>query len=225
MHSLKHWVEKYRFQLLLLAACLVLILPAFSGTGFASELFLVISLSFLFIQSMIVASTRSRKRAQWRILAVAFMILIFWLDPVGVQSKALDIFRLATLALFFIFVTVYLLRFIRRSSRVDIKVILTAITVYLLIGIIYGSLAFLMYELYDGAYKFPETITGHLFSTFNYYSFITMSTVGYGDIVPLIPETRTLAYFISVTGQLYIGIIIAILVGKFMVHAEQKKAE
>jgi len=155
---------------------------------------------------------------------LSIMIILFWLDPVGVKSKVLDIVRLAILVFFFLSVTLYLLKFIRRSSRVDINVILTAITVYLLIGIVSGSLAFLMHLLYDGAYSFPDYIADPRFPNFIYYSFITMSTVGYGDIVPRIPETQTLAYFTSITGQLYVGIIIAILVGKFMVHAEQKKA-
>ncbi|MFW5706197.1 MAG: ion channel [Bacteroidota bacterium] len=42
-----------------------------------------------------------------------------------------------------------------------------------------------------------------------------MSTVGYGDIVPGTPIARSLATFISISGQLYIAIIIALLVGKF----------
>jgi len=53
---------------------------------------------------------------------------------------------------------------------------------------------------------------------FVYYTFITMSTVGYGDITPRIPETQTLAYFLSVSGQLYVAIIIAFLVGKLLMH-------
>jgi hypothetical protein len=50
-----------------------------------------------------------------------------------------------------------------------------------------------------------------------------MSTVGYGDITPRIPETQTLAYFISITGQLYVAIIIAFLVGKLLVHSDRNK--
>ena len=62
-----------------------------------------------------------------------------------------------------------------------------------------------------------------VFVNFVYFSFITMSTVGYGDITPKIPESQTLAYFISVTGQLYIAIIIAFLVGKSLVHQDRKE--
>jgi hypothetical protein len=48
-----------------------------------------------------------------------------------------------------------------------------------------------------------------------YYSFITLASVGYGDIVPLKPYTRSIATFIAVSGQFYIAVIVALLVGKF----------
>jgi hypothetical protein len=62
-----------------------------------------------------------------------------------------------------------------------------------------------------------------VFVNFLYYSFITMSTVGYGDIIPCIPETQTLAYFLSITGQLYVAIIIAFLIGKLLMQSAQEK--
>jgi hypothetical protein len=48
-----------------------------------------------------------------------------------------------------------------------------------------------------------------------YFSFVTLATLGYGDIVPLKPYTRSLATLITITGQFYIAIIVALLVGKF----------
>jgi hypothetical protein len=50
-----------------------------------------------------------------------------------------------------------------------------------------------------------------------------MSTVGYGDITPRIPETQTLAYLMAISGQLYVAIIMAFLVGKFLVHSDNAK--
>jgi Na+/H+-dicarboxylate symporter len=63
-----------------------------------------------------------------------------------------------------------------------------------------------------------------------YYGFITMTTVGYGDILPLKPYTRSLATFIAVAGQFYMAIIVALLVGKFAAQhdfsdASDKKSE
>jgi hypothetical protein len=46
-----------------------------------------------------------------------------------------------------------------------------------------------------------------------YYSFVTLTTVGYGDISPVSPATRTLAWVEAVTGQFYLAVIVAGLVG------------
>ena len=52
-----------------------------------------------------------------------------------------------------------------------------------------------------------------------------MSTIGCGDITLRIPETQTLTYRISITGQLYMAIIIAFLIGKFLIQSGQNKTD
>ncbi len=72
----------------------------------------------------------------------------------------------------------------------------------------------------DNAYKFPEIINfsepaaAHLHE-YIYYTFVTFTTLGYGDIVPLVPISKSLSLVISISGQFYIAIIIAMLVGKY----------
>ena len=56
-----------------------------------------------------------------------------------------------------------------------------------------------------------------------YFTIVTIATVGYGDITPKIPETQTLAYLIAVTGQLYVAIIVAFLVGKLLMKPHEAK--
>ena len=217
------WVEKNRFRLLLVATILVLVMPAFSGVGILREIVFVTSMSFLFIQSMIVATTSKSKRIWLRYLIVIVMVIMFMLEPFGYKSIAMDVARLTLLAMFFVFVTISLIRFMKKSAKVDVNVIMAAINIYLLVGIISGGLAFLFYKVLPDAYNFPSYITEPIFVNFNYYSFVTMSTVGYGDITPRLPQTQTLAYIIAVTGQLYVAIIIAFLVGKLLMHPDQGK--
>lgn len=216
------WVEKHRFKLLLAATFLVLLLPAFTGGGILSEILFVTCMSFLFIQSMIVATTSKTKRMWLRYVIVTVMIILFVMEPIGYDARLFGLARLVLLAAFFIFITFYLLRFLKNSKNVDVNVIITAINIYLLTGIISGSLAFFFYLALPGAYNIPEYITDPDFVSFNYYSFVTMSTVGYGDITPRLPETQTLAYIIAITGQLYVAIIIAFLVGKMLMHSSKK---
>jgi voltage-gated potassium channel len=218
-----HWIKKHRFKLLLAATSMVLILPAMAVKGILSNILFVISMSFLLIQSMVVASTGEKMRLWLRYIIVGFMIIIFWLEPIGVKMPVFDSIRLLLLSAFFIFVTFHLIKFMRKSARVNANVIITAINIYLLIGIISASLAFIFYKSLADAYNFPSYITDPSFVNFSYYSFVTMTTVGYGDITPRLPQTQTLAYLIAITGQLYVAIVIAFLVGKMLVHASEEK--
>jgi hypothetical protein len=122
--------------------------------------------------------------------------------------------------IFFSIVVGKLIYEIVRSKVVNMRVIIEAINCYLLIGFIFCLLVtFLMMEN-PGSYNFPAIDTAYVedvsyVSKFLYYTFVTFTTLGYGDIVPLTPAARSLAILISITGQIYIAIIIALLVGKF----------
>jgi len=216
------YIDSNRFVLLLVATILVLVLPPVTSKGFLADILYVTFMSFLFIQSMIVARGRKSKLIWlWNIIVV-MMIVVFWLEPVGIKLTVLDVSRLILLSAFFIFVTYYLLRFVRKSKHVDSNMIITAINIYLLIGIVFGSLAYMLFLVLPDAYTIPSYIGMPDFVTFNYYSFITMSTVGYGDIVPKLPQSQILAYFTAITGQLYVAIIVAFLVGKLLMSHETK---
>ncbi len=217
------WIDKRRYRLLLIATVLLLVLPALPGKGLLSNILFVSCMSFLLIQSMVAATPHRAKRLFLRYIAVSLMIIIFWLDPAGFNSRWLEILRLAMLAIFFVFVAFYLVKFLRNATSVNMNVIITAINIYLLLGIISGSLAYLSYELMPDSYNLPANIKDPNFITFNYYSFVTMSTVGYGDITPRIPETQTLGYLTAVTGQLYLAIVIAMLVGKYLSYRTNEK--
>jgi voltage-gated potassium channel len=217
------WIERHRFKLLIQATVLVLILPAFAGNGPLGSILFVVSMSFLFIQSMIVATAKKSKGTTIRSVVVVVMIILFSLDPLGLKSPAVELLTLFLLATFFCFITFYLIRFLRHSISVNVDVIITAINIYLLFGIISASIAFLFYRIYPDAYLFPSNIIEPNFVTFLYYSFITMATVGYGDISPRVPETQTLAYLTAISGQLYVAIIIAFLVGKLLMHPVEDK--
>jgi voltage-gated potassium channel len=219
-----YWVERNRFLLLLISTVLTIVLPAFFGSGMLSEIIFVVSISFLFIQSMVAANIKKSRRRVMRIVVLT-LIVVSWLRPAGFDSMVIEIIKLVFFVAFFIFVMIHLGRYIIKSNTVDTNVLITSINIYLLAGIVGASLCVVMYRMYPDAYNFPSYINTPVFAHFLYYSFITLSTVGYGDITPRIPETMTLAYMLSVIGQLYVAIIIAFLIGKFLMQGNQKKEE
>ena len=214
-------IERRRFALLLLSTVLMLILPAFAGKGLLFEIVFLVTISFLFIQSMLAAEMK-KSRKQLLQYIVFGLILISILKPLGVNWIYIDLFKAVAFVTFFVSVIVFLFRFIIHSPNVNANVLMTSVNIYLLGGIIGAFLSFAFNELYPGSYNFPANITNPTIVNFLYYSFITMSTVGYGDITPRIQETQTLAYLLSVSGQLYVAIIIAFLVGKALATPQKK---
>ena len=67
------------------------------------------------------------------------------------------------------------------------------------------------------AFYYAGGETGDPVENLLYYSFVTLTTLGYGDITPIHPVARTLAYLEAVIGQLYIAVLIASLVGRYLV--------
>jgi hypothetical protein len=102
-----------------------------------------------------------------------------------------------------------------RSSRVITRVHLyTAVNIYLMLGLLWASLYLAIDAFHPGSIQIAgnpaERDTNLL-----YFSLITLSTVGYGDIVPLGGEARMLAALEGMTGVLYIAITVALLVSRF----------
>lgn len=215
-HHIQRLIQRNRFKLLLLATLLVLVIPAFSGDNFTAELVFFTAMTFLFIQSMVAATDFKSKNKLIRYLAVAALIIILWLEPVGLLFSSYAQTKLILLVLFFSFIIKSLIRFIGKAVSVDVNVVIVVIIIYLLLGIIAGNLSNLFYIYYPQAYQFPESMVNPGFVDFLYFSFITMATVGYGDITPISSETQTLSYLIAIIGQLYVAIVVAIIVGKYL---------
>jgi voltage-gated potassium channel Kch len=121
----------------------------------------------------------------------------------------------------FIFIVFDLVKQVSYAKVVSPKVILESINGYLMIGLVFSILVALLMGFDPGSFSL-NNIPIQSDSPFHqniYYAFITLTTVGYGDIVPLTPIARSLSILISVTGQLYIAVVIALLVGKYISQA------
>ena len=106
------------------------------------------------------------------------------------------------------------LRDVVLGANVDWNRLMGAVCGYLLLGWVW-ALAFLLLALND-----PAAFAGLRGSSYDallpqmtYYSFVTITTLGYGDIAPVGNLARTLAYLEAVVGQMYIAILIAGLIG------------
>ena len=106
---------------------------------------------------------------------------------------------------------------IYHEEKVNTSVILQSINGYLLLGVISSLYIVLLLKIDPGAFSFPDVydISNIKLGEAQYIGLVTISTLGYGDIFPISPIARSITTFIAITGQLYVAIIIALLVGKF----------
>ena len=117
--------------------------------------------------------------------------------------------------IFFIIVVVSFIAQLVRSEKIGMREIFESINGYLLLGIIFSILIAVTDKNIPGALYFPDT--PNTFGDYMYYGFITLSTLGYGDVVPKLPVAKSLAILTTVSGQFYMATIIAIIVSKFTV--------
>jgi hypothetical protein len=122
---------------------------------------------------------------------------------------------LAARLVFLAFVVGRLLVFILCAPKVNSEVLCAGVSVYLLIGLVW-SLGYRMLAPDAFAFSVPPSST-HEMTRFNafYFSFITLTTVGYGDITPVSPIARMLAVMEAMTGTLFLGVLIARLVSLY----------
>jgi len=144
------------------------------------------------------------------------VILITLLSLILHESNSLSILTFFLNTLFFIMVTIALVAHVARAKDVDGSTLLCAINSYLLIGLTLSILFLIMDMFFPGSFNQLDSGTGY-FSSFVYYGFITLTTLGYGDITPSTAMARSLSAFTALFGQLYLVIIMALIIGKFLI--------
>jgi hypothetical protein len=186
---------------------LVFVLPPFVPPGSTRTLVGDAVFALVLLSGVLALSERG---LAWRLLMAVAVVAIgvflaSWIVPVA--EPVIGVAELASVVLLLVVV----LGQTFRAGRVTPHRIQGGIAAYLLLGVAWAA----AYGLVDAAY--PGAFSGALVGTVGqrgwiYFSFVTLCTVGYGDIVPVHPAARSLAMLEAVTGPLYIAILLARLV-------------
>jgi hypothetical protein len=167
----------------------------------------------------------TKKTRNILIVSGIITIALTWLSYFFVND-ALRFVSFLSFFCFNMFITVFMVRHIARSKEVTLTIIANSINGYLLIGIL-GAVLLAMTEIVQkfffhvntGAINFAgDTAAG--FHDYLYFSFVTLTTLGYGDITPVSAFAKSLTIVIAIAGQLYLTILIAMLVGKYLSKAQ-----
>ena len=198
--------------LLLLSLLLVILLnPVMDHGGWRRPVFA----AFTFIP-VILSTVKLSQIRVWVWPAVVLMLgnLIFLVASNIFRSQALVGIRWGFLAAFFALAALGLFSYIRNSRFITYEHLFTAINIYLLLGVLWAAIYCAISAFYPGSIQ----LEGHPAdrqSELLYFSLITLSTTGYGDVLPVSGETRMVAALEGVAGVLYIAITVAILVSRF----------
>ncbi len=174
-------------------------------------------LAALIFIPVILATVRLSQIKVWVWPSVLLMLgsLILVLASNILRNQALNGIRWGFLAAFFALAAVGLFSYLKNSRSITLAHLFTAVNIYLLLGMLWAAIYCAIDAFYPGAIQLGSHPTDRQ-SELLYFSLITLSTVGYGDVVPVGGEARMLAALEGMTGVLYIAITVAILVSRFM---------
>ena len=145
----------------------------------------------------------------------------YWLDDAG-----FEFIHLLLMLIFFISTAIQTSKQVLFSGEIDGNKILGAICLYMLLGLIW-ALTYTLSQLYFGSAftGLSESTDWYLvFPDFVYFSFVTLTTLGFGDISPTLPITRFLVYLQAIVGQFYLAILVASLVGSRMTNVNSNSS-
>ena len=206
-----------------LLASLLLLIFSSSFLQDLARLTWVISAFVVLVLLAAVMTVTSRGRQFHVALVLAALALIpqfglLWKQPFWLQP----LHYLATVS-FLAWVIFLLLRdIVVRSHTVTRELLLGAINVYLMLGLAFAFLFNLLEHLSPGSFTGLEALADNtaLDLKFIYFSFVTLTTLGYGDVSPLTANAMTFASAEAIAGQLYLTILVARLVGLYIVRPQ-----
>lgn len=170
---------------------------------------------------------RSRQTLAWAVVLVLPAVASRWMHHFWPELAPTEISLVAGLV-FLVFLIGQFLCFILRAPRVNAEVLYAGISVYLLLGLswmfAYQLVARLGNPLHP-AFAFNAGPAGQSMDGFTayYFSFVTLTTVGYGDITPISNGARALAALEAMTGTLYVAVLISRLVALYSTAPREDK--
>ena len=201
----------------------------FGALTFDVSLFETVISPLLFIANIIAGIVLvSKKRKLFLFFILLLIVELFIFGFSFSESKALPLSNYLKFFIYFLFYIIVTFEIIARvwnAKLIERKVILGLISGYVSLGFI-GYFIFLSVNLghpnsFEGIYM-AEMGSESYSDGLMYFSFVTLLTIGYGDIIPITQVAQKATIFVGLIGQFYLVILTAITVGKYL-NQENKK--
>lgn len=218
---MEHRLERTNFFYLLVALLIFLVVVPLSDDFIVGNPPLAKAIVFSLILIIGVRSLKGGGR--FLIAGMFFVVAGVLLTAVSTRTQSLVLQHGSLLSLigFLLVAITYTMKQVAIGTAISTNRLVGAVCVYLLLGVIW-ALAYSVLEL-----AVPGSFAG--FEAWNdrgwdsewlYFSFVTMTTLGYGDLLPISAVARAMAYMQAVFGQFYIAILVAGLVGAYIAQKD-----
>ena len=205
-------VNEYKYLIALLSVFNFLLTPIhIAVSGFNPAYIIVVNYTLVILSCSLIASMKTAKLFTYIIGVLT--VLVIWLEFSYDHSKLILSCRLLFSFLLFSCFCVVLIRQLLRIKKVNLQFILGPLLGFLYLGIIGGILFEAIYLLDNSSFQLTNEFSGY---SFYYFSFISITTVGYGDITPITSAAQSLTLVMNVIGQFYLAIVIGVFVGKYI---------
>ena len=213
LNSRWSWTRHRFIFLLAMLLFMLAVVPFLEGFSGLRTLFNVL-LSAVLVSAVYALSQKIRHLAIAAVLAIPMLISI-WSGYV-VPSDALFLIGRICGVLFMAFIIFHILSHIFHQQEVTRDTIAGAAAVYLLLALMWTFIYSVLERLQPGSFAISTAETLEERNIFIYFSFVTITTLGYGDITPVTYLARSLAILEAVVGQLYLVVLVAWLVGMYV---------
>jgi hypothetical protein len=204
----------YKLSLLLLTLIAQIVIPVFFKNPHAYRLMLYISISMMVIVSMLVFG-RGEKIFFHYYLAFIFLVLVFhWLQYFYNVDMIFRVPRLILVGSLYVILFIKIFLKFSKGEDVDMDNIFGAIAGFVLLGMISTFVTILIDIYYPGSFSFATEYP--LFQDYLYFTFVTFTTLGYGDISPVTVQGEMHTIIVALAGQLYLTVTIGLIIGRFL---------
>ncbi len=214
------WTFDHRHPIFFSSLLLLFVLPDVMEVLFGVHLNFMLPFSLVVLSSIFLVQA-SRRNYIISIFLVVFLIIFDLIAMEFSENRNLNMILFSLLFFYFLWVTFFLFKDLYGSKTVTWQMIIGAFSGYFLIGVLgFFLLAFIEMEE-PGSFSMQMHSIKDLQALF-YFSFVTMTTIGYGDILPVSNSARSAAILIGLFSQFYLAIVMAIMVGKFLSRPQAK---
>jgi hypothetical protein len=202
------WTDDRGLSIFLAMLVAIIVVPALGPVGLPGRLLGDALVSLMLVSGAAAVADRPRAVLIVSVITVAALLVRWasWLFPTADLAVWREISTLVTL----VALCCVVLALVLRRGPITTRRIEGAIAVYLLLGFSWAQAYELVALWHPGA--FTGAVDGKGSLQWTYYSFVTLTTMGYGDIMPVHPLARAGAVLEALTGQLYLTILLARLV-------------